>query len=133
MADVLYDRESDLEFRNHLAKGDLCLQHCSQCGRFRYPFRFACPHCLSREWRWKEVSGRGVIETYLWYCEPVDPRFTDVPYNVALVRLAEGPCVFANIVDAALDDLKVGQSVTAIIENRDTRPRLGFVKESNSS
>ena len=133
MADVLYDQESDAEFRSYLAKGEVRLQCCSQCGRFRYPSRFACPHCLSREWRWEAVSGQGVIETYLWYCQSVDPRFTEVPYNVALVRLAEGPGVFANIADAVLDDLKVGQLVTATIVTRDGRPRLSFVRENGPS
>ncbi|WP_173933997.1 OB-fold domain-containing protein [Chelativorans sp. Marseille-P2723] len=132
MADVLYDKESDEAFRAYLSKGEIRLQCCSDCKGFRYPPRFACPHCLSRKWHWEKVSGEGVIETYLWYCQPVDPRFADVPYNVAVVRLAEGPAIYANITDAVLDDLKIGQPVWANIETRNGRPRLSFVRENPS-
>jgi uncharacterized OB-fold protein len=75
------------------------------------------------------VSGDGVIETYLWYCVAVDPGFADVPYNVALVRLAEGVGVFANIVDAVVDDLEIGQRVKASIGTSHGRPQLHFKRE----
>jgi uncharacterized OB-fold protein len=131
MADVLDNKALDGEYRGHLAGGDVRMQCCDACGRYRNPPRFACPSCLSRDWDWKPVSGEGVIETYVWYCAPVDPRFADVPYNVALVRLSEGPGVFANIADARMDDLAVGQRVQAVIGARRGIPQLDFVRRRN--
>lgn len=126
MADILYEKRFDDEYRGFLAQGELRLQCCSGCGTYRHPPRFACPRCLGGESVWKAVSGRGEVETFLWYNEPVDPRFSDVPYNVALVRLAEGPGVFANVPDAGVDDLAVGQAVTAGFGERDGRAMLFF-------
>ena len=128
MTDVLYDKESDEAYRIYLAKGEVRMQRCNECGRFRNPPRFACPQCLSERWAWEPVSGKGVVETFLWYCEPVDRRYVDVPYNVALVRLEEGPGVFANIVDAAMDELAIGQRVVAETGERNGRPVLNFVR-----
>ncbi len=45
--------------------------------------------------------------------KPQHPRFTEVPYNVAMVRLDDGPVLVSNIVGVGLDDLKVGRRVTA--------------------
>ncbi len=127
MTDLLYEKALDEEYRAELTKGSVSFQRCSGCGTFRHPARFACPRCLSDEWTWEAVSGRGTVETFLWYCEPVDPRFTDTPYNVALVRLVEGPGVFANIRDVGMDELAVGQKVAAQIVLADGgRPRLAF-------
>lgn len=127
MTDLLYEKSLDDEYRAHLADGSMRFQRCSDCGTFRHPPRFACPRCLSDGWNWEPVSGRGTVETFLWYCEPVDPRFTETPYNVALVRLAEGPGVFANIHDVGIDDLAVGQEVAAeIVLEEGERPRLVF-------
>ena len=48
--------------------------------------------------------------------------------NVALVRLEEGPGIFANIVDVAMDDLAIGQQVVAATGERNGRPVLNFVR-----
>lgn len=130
MAESLADKTLEDAFHEHLAAGDFRLQRCAACGRYRHPPRFACPQCLSREWRWEPVLGEGVIETHLWYCEPVDPRFTEVPYNVALVRLTEGPGLFANISDARYDDLAVGQRVQSVIGLNGDVAQLTFVRRS---
>lgn len=129
MTDTLYDKQSDETYRGYLAKGEVRMQRCERCARFRNPPRFACPLCLSTESKWEPVSGKGVVETFLWYCEPVDLRFTKVPYNVALVRLVEGPGVFANVVGVDLDSLRIGQKVVAEVGERNGRPLLNFVPE----
>ena len=128
MSDVLYDTALDAEYRSHLASGEFRLQCCTECGTFRHPARFACAKCLSDKWSWTAVSGEGVIETFVWYCEPVDPRFAKVPYNVALVRLREGPGMFANIAGAGMDDLAVGQAVRAEIGAVNGRPVVHFTQ-----
>lgn len=126
MNDVLYDKALDAEYRGHLASGAFRLQCCADCRRFRHPACFACPQCLSDRWSWTMVSGEAAVETFVWYCEPVDPRYTKVPYNVALVRLREGPGMFANVIDAGLDDLVVGQLVRAQIGEANGRPVVYF-------
>lgn len=126
MSDVLYDKALDAEYREHLASGEIRLQRCADCATFRHPARFACSKCLSDQWNWAPISGEATVETFVWYCEPVDPRFADVPYNVALVRLREGPGIFANIAGVGPDDLAVGQAVRAEIGEANGRAVVHF-------
>lgn len=126
MTDTLHDKAFDAAYRGHLASGQFRLQCCADCGTFRHPARFACAKCLSDQWNWTPPSGEAVVETFVWYCEPVDPRYSAVPYNVALVRLREGPGMFASIAGAGLDDLAVGQPVRAEIGQADGRAIVQF-------
>jgi uncharacterized OB-fold protein len=73
------------------------LQQCDDCSRFRYPPAPNCPHCLSMNCRWRPVSGRGKILSWVIF----DRQYFDnwkPPYNVVAVALAEGPIVISNLV-----------------------------------
>ena len=39
--------------------GRLMLQKCGACGHIRYPISHVCPDCLSYEFAWTQLSGRG--------------------------------------------------------------------------
>ena len=60
--------ENDSEWREHfkLARTNhrLMLRACKACGLMRYPPSHGCPWCMSLEWEWKPVSGRGHIYSY---------------------------------------------------------------------
>jgi uncharacterized OB-fold protein len=112
----------DDEYRAFLANGEVRLQRCADCGYVRPPTRWICPQCLSETWQWVAVSGSGVVEALVWYIQPVDARFTEVPYNVALVKLDEGVRLTANINGVAFGALKVGQRV---------RPDIGTGRQGN--
>ncbi len=101
----------DAEYRAFLSRGEVHLQKCSDCGYFRPPTSWVCSECLSEAWTWERVSGRGVVETFVWYMRPLDQRFRKVPYNVALVRLEEGARVMGNVNGVAFGALAVGQAV----------------------
>ena len=107
--------QQDDAFQALLAEGRIRLQRCDACGHVRPPTRWICPECLAEAWQWVPVSGDGVVEAFTWYMQPFDPRFTEVPYNVALVRLDEGVRMMANILDVEVGELKVGQRVRAEI------------------
>ena len=118
---------NDREYREFLKKGEMRLQKCKNCGHMRYPARWVCSECLSEDYDWQKVKGTGSVECFVWYMQPFDPRFTEVPYNVALVRLDEGPRVITNVIDLALGELHIGQRVSAKIkQGRDGRPILDF-------
>jgi uncharacterized OB-fold protein len=40
------------------------------------------------------------------------PAFTDGPYVVALIALAEGVCVMSNVIDCPPEEVTVGMPVT---------------------
>lgn len=106
------------QYYRYLNAGELRLQCCSSCGYVRTAPRWICPECLSDDHEWRLMSGRAEVMTFIWYFEDVlDPRYVsawawrDVPYNVAIVRLEEGPQLVTNIERVAFGELKAGQKV----------------------
>lgn len=100
-------------------RGELDLQACGQCGHIRYPIAAVCPRCWSSEWSWQRMSGRGSVLSFVVYHRAYHPAFADlVPYNVALVRLQEGPTLVSNIVDAPSADVVCDMPVRAVFTTR---------------
>jgi uncharacterized OB-fold protein len=96
--------------------GRLCLQQCS-CGHLRYPISPFCPRCLSAEYTWTPVSGRGTVFSYVVFHQAYHPGFkADLPYNVALVQLEEGPRMYSNVVGVPNDQVKIGDAVVAVFD-----------------
>jgi uncharacterized OB-fold protein len=82
-----------------LREGRLVFQHCS-CGHAFLPARSHCPACLQPEPPWEVASGHGRLVSWVVYHVSYHPAFDKrLPYNVALVELAEGPRLLTNIVD----------------------------------
>jgi hypothetical protein len=96
--------------------GSLLLKHCDDCDETHYYPRPICPFCMSSNTSWIEASGSGLI--YSWSVERLAPE----PYAIAFVSLPEGPTILTAIVNADLDTLAIGQSVTLGFETRDDQP-----------
>ena len=112
-------------FWDALKQGHLVFQRCGECGHARLPPSAACPACLSENTHWQRASGRGHIVSWVVYHHAFDERFADrLPYNVALVELAEGPRLFTNIVNP--DGLAIDKAVMLAFEEDDglTLPRF---------
>lgn len=93
-------------------QGTLRMQKCGDCGHIRYPISHVCPKCLSYKFEWTDLSGRGEVFSYVVFYQLYNKAFEqDIPYNVALVQLDEGPRMYSNIVDADNDSVKVGDKV----------------------
>jgi uncharacterized OB-fold protein len=81
------------------AAGELRIQRCRDCGTaFFYP-RPLCPGCGSTAVEWFTASGRATLYSYTINHRPA-PGF-EPPYAIAVVELAEGPRLMANIVGVA--------------------------------
>lgn len=77
----------------------LTLPRCRACAKFWFPPSRACPHCMSDDFEWAAVSGRGKVYSFVTFHRVYHPAFAgDVPYVVALVELDEGPRMLTNIV-----------------------------------
>lgn len=95
-----------------LADGRLSFQSCRACGHNWLPARDTCPNCLALDdYVWTQSSGRGRVVSWVVYHIAYDPAFKErVPYNVAIVELAEGPRLITNLLmsnDAISPDLAV--------------------------
>jgi len=101
------------------AEDDLVLKLCLDCGKHHFPPRQLCPYCWSEKMEWTRSSGAGVIYSFTVMHRPPMPAFAArVPYVVALVDLAEGPRMMANVVGDDALEAGVGDRVQVCFEAR---------------
>jgi hypothetical protein len=102
-------------FWDGLARHELLLQRCSACGHLRYPINEVCPRCLSPEHVWEPLSGRATVFSTVVFHQVYNAAFADqVPYNVSLVQLAEGPRMMSNVIGVAPDQVRVGDELEIV-------------------
>lgn len=106
-----------------LAKGELAIQSCSDCGKLRHPPRPMCPHCQSKRWQPVFSSGEGTVYSYVVIHNPQVPGYT-YPLIVAVVELAEGTRYVANLVGIEPADVEIGMEVACTIELVDDEMKL---------
>jgi uncharacterized OB-fold protein len=87
--------EDNRFFWDGVADGQLRIQRCADCGRFRHPPGPMCPECLSLEWETVTSSGRGSIYSWVVSHHPTEPDTE--PRIVVLVELEEGVRLVANL------------------------------------
>lgn len=100
-------------FWDGCARGELLFQRCGRCAAVGFPPSEHCRACLARALVWEAGGGRGELYTWSVVRRPVTPAF-EVPYAVAVVTLDEGYQMMTNIVDAAVDQLRVGLRVRVV-------------------
>lgn len=118
--------DENRDYHRFLKKREFRLQRCSRCGYLRPPASRECPECLSEDFAWEELRGGATVQTFIWYFEDVlDGRYTsawayrDVPYNVAIVKLDEGPQLLTNVEGTSFGVLRAGQRVVPVFVDID--------------
>jgi uncharacterized protein len=107
------------EFWEAAARNELLLRHCTACGKPHFPPRHLCPHCWSEQLDWARSTGKAVVYSFTVMHRAPTPDFVGrVPYVVALVDLAEGPRMMANIVGDDALATAVGDRVSVCYEER---------------
>jgi uncharacterized protein len=95
----------------------LVMQSCDDCTHVFFPPGPVCPHCLSRKLSWRQLSGRGTVESWVVFHQLYYKGFAeDLPYNVAAIRLDEGSRMFSNVVGTPNDSLHAGMKVEVVFE-----------------
>ncbi len=98
-------------------RGVLTVQKCDSCGRFRFPPRELCPHCLSGGASWAPVSGRGEVFSFNVMHQVYHPGFAaEVPYAVVVVQLEEGARMVSNVIGVKPHELRCGMPVEVVFE-----------------
>jgi uncharacterized OB-fold protein len=101
------------------AEERLELQCCADCGTYRFPPSHLCRQCGSDAADWREVSGNGTIYSFTIVHRAPTPEFrAHVPYVVALIDLAEGPRMMANIIGPGALECAIGDAVAVTFEAR---------------
>ena len=98
----------------------LALPKCEDCSQFWFPPSRTCPHCLSTNVSFQNVSGRGKVFSFVTFHRVYRPAFAeDVPYVVALVELEEGPRVLSNILGVTHEDVRCEMPVEVVFDDYD--------------
>lgn len=95
-------------------EGRLVVQTCSRSGDMHMPPTPVCPACLSDEQEWRPATGRGSLESWIAFHRAYWDGFKDeLPYNVCLVRLEEGPLLVSNLV-GSVEGAKLGAPLQVV-------------------
>ena len=104
--------ETSAPFFDAAPDNRLMIQRCTNCGTFAWPYRDICQECLVDDLEWVEASGRGTVHSFGVMHRVYHPAFAgDVPYNLAVVELEEGPRVNTNLVGIENEAIEVGMDV----------------------
>jgi len=107
------------EFWAGCNRGELRMQRCTSCKKFRWLPQPMCPSCNSLESEWPQVSGHGTVYSYTIITHPVHPAAVSrVPYNVVQVQLDEDPqlILITNLVGVRNEDIRIGMRVQVTFE-----------------
>lgn len=97
--------------------GELKVQRCGTCGRYRFPAAPICPACRSREVSWQAVDGQGSVESFCRFHKAYWPGFqAELPYAVVLVRLDCGVRLYSNLTGPAVAQPHIGMRVQAAFD-----------------
>jgi uncharacterized OB-fold protein len=123
-------------FWAHARARQLAVQRCAQCGDLHFPPTQVCPICLAEHQEWRVVSGRGSVLSWVRFHRAYWPGFQrELPYDVCLITLDEGPTLLSNLVDPPEDGIRTGLRVHAVFEEVTpdvTLPKFAWDRDVNA-
>lgn len=91
----------------------LLVQRCMETGKCFFPPAPVSPFTGKPKWEWITASGRGELWSFVVFHQNYFSSMKDeMPYPVAMVKLAEGPFVLTNLVGMRAEDAKVGMKLS---------------------
>jgi uncharacterized OB-fold protein len=87
---------------------------CDKCGAKIFPPRDVCPECARTANTPYTFSGRGEVYSYTTIYQAPEGFEEYTPYTVALVKLAEGPLITAQLTDVDADQVRIGLPVEMV-------------------
>ena len=103
---------------DHAKAHRLAVQKCSACGDRHFPPSPVCPACLSDAQEWEVVSGKGTLMTWGRFHRAYWPGYLeDLPYDVCVVKLEEGPMVVSNFAGVVPENLHSGMALRAVFDD----------------
>lgn len=104
---------------------ELRLPKCTSCGVYRTHFEKWCQACGSDQFVMEKLSGTGTVWSHGEFHKVYFHGFA-TPYNVALIKLNEGPLFPTNIVECDSKDIHIDMEVEVVFE--DVTPEVTLVK-----
>jgi len=102
---------------------------CKTCGTKFFPSRDLCPDCR-RKGRIESYTFSGEGEVFAFTVVHAPPPGLEYmkPYIAAIIRLAEGPLITAQIVDCKPEEVKVGGKVRMVFRKIVAEGPEGIIK-----
>lgn len=87
---------------------------CPHCDNKIFPPRDVCPSCKKEAKTRFQFSGKGEIYSYTTVHDAPEGYEGHVPYTVAIVKLAEGPKITAQLTDIDNSQVAIGMPVEMV-------------------
>ena len=124
--------ETNRGFWEATRRHELRVPKCRECGNVCFPPSEVCPKCLSVQFDWVKVSGKGKVWSWVVFHQAFLSSFGDqIPYNVAYVELDEGPIMLTNLVGIRNEEIKLGMPVEVVFEDVTNEVTLPKFKPSS--
>ena len=122
--------DENREFWAGCQRHELLFQQGADCGHYRHTGP-ACTECWSADSKWTPASGKGVVYSWIEVHQRYNRAFEeDLPYNVAIIELEEGPRVTASVTVSGDQDIQASMPVEVVwddVTDEVTLPRLAPV------
>ena len=100
------------QFYKFLGQQKLMAGKCLKCGKIHLPPRPLCDNCLSQNFEWVSISGKGELLTYTVIHIAPEQFQGLVPYAVGIVELENGLKIPGMIQKINQEQLKIGMALT---------------------
>jgi hypothetical protein len=103
------------DFAQHLKDGRLMGTKCRKCGATSFPPRADCGECMSGDFEFAAVSGKGTLHTFSKIVAAPTGFEDETPYTVGVVDLEEGGRLLAWIGETIKDDeIEIGMELQVV-------------------
>jgi uncharacterized protein len=87
---------------------------CEHCDAKLFPPRDICPECGEEAKTLFQFSGKGEVYSYTTVYDAPEGYAEQAPYTLAMVKLAEGPLVTAQLTDLGEQQAQIGMPVEMV-------------------
>lgn len=120
MITARYHREIPQRYRLEAGK-------CLACGHLSFPPRLVCPECKVKKFETVTLSDEGTLVTFTVVRVASDKFSKETPFPVGIVELNGGVRVTAQIADANIDELKIGQKLRIVFRRIQDDGKAGIL------
>ena len=114
-----------MQFSAHLKDGRIMGSKCKACGYTTFPPRADCPQCMSGDFAFNEISGKGKVFTFSTIAAAPTGFEDDIPYTVVVVELDDGGRLLAWLGDSIpLSELAIGLEVQTVPRIKEETPEI---------
>jgi uncharacterized protein len=100
------------QFYKFLGQQKLMAGRCLKCGKIHLPPRPICANCLSHDFEWIKISGKGKLLTYTVISIAPQQFQALTPYAVGIVEFEHGVKLPGMIQNLTQEQLKIGMELT---------------------